>query len=219
MRITILAASLTAILALPGLSFADPPWAHGHAHGRHFDSDDRGDAQGGPPPWAPAHGYRRRHDENRRHDRDDGDWHRTGDDGHPYEIGIAVGTCNREAVGTLLGGVVGAAVGSKVGSREDRPLSIMAGTVIGALVGRTIGHSMDAADQACTGQVLERAADHQRVTWINPDTGVQYRVVPTRTYRSDGRYCRQYVTDAIFDGTRHTVRGTACRNADGSWQR
>lgn len=220
MRITILAAGLVALLTLSGLSFAAPPWERGSGHdpGRHSVSAYGDRDEGGPPPWAPAHGYRRKHDEYHGYDRGDDEGHHADDDRVTRDFGIAAGTCNRESVGAFLGGVVGAAVGSQVGSREDRPLTVVAGTVIGVLVGRSIGRSMDAADQACTGQVLERAADRQRVTWSNPNTGVRYQVVPTGTYRSNGRYCRKYVTHAVFDGSTHTLYGTACRNADGSWQ-
>ena len=93
----------------------------------------------------------------------------------------------------------------------------MAGTVIGILVGRHVGHQMEQADQQCTGQVLERAADGQRVQWRNPDTRQVYAVTPARTRERNGEYCREYLTRATVGGQTREVRGTACRQEDGRW--
>ncbi|MEM7299065.1 MAG: RT0821/Lpp0805 family surface protein, partial [Bacteroidota bacterium] len=55
--------------------------------------------------------------------------------------------------------------------------------------------------------------------WKNPETGVDYTVTPTRTYESDyGRPCREFSTEAVIDGRREVVYGTACREPDGSWR-
>lgn len=61
-----------------------------------------------PPPWAPAHGWRKKHDP-----------YYVGYAGHqwPNDYGISSGRCNREAVGTALGGIVGGAIGSTVGKK------------------------------------------------------------------------------------------------------
>ncbi|MEJ2567169.1 MAG: RT0821/Lpp0805 family surface protein [Gammaproteobacteria bacterium] len=219
MRNAVFAASIAALIMMPGITLGDPPWAHdGYGHGRHHYSEHDDQARGGPPPWAPAHGYRRKHDGDRysAHERDEE--HRVAHETDLDDFGISQGTCHREAVGAILGGTVGAIIGSKLSSHDDKPLGAVTGAVIGILVGRSIGHSMDDADQACTGQVLERAADRQSVAWVNPDTGVKYQVTPTDTYQRDGRYCREYITHATIEGARRTIHGTACRNADGSWQ-
>ena len=75
---------------------------------------------------------------------------------------------------------------------------------------------MDEADRYCTGQVLERANERQTVAWTNPDTRTHYQVTPVKTYESQGRYCREYVTYSEVDG--RTQHGKACRQPDGSWQ-
>lgn len=59
---------------------------------------------------------------------------------------------------------------------------------------------------------------HQSSSWQNPDTGYRYAVTPTRTYAEDARPCREYTTEAWINGRRETVYGTACRQADGTWQ-
>lgn len=193
-----------------GSVLADPPWKGDGEHGKGKPAKAQQHPGGGPPPWAPAHGYRAKQK------------------GHYYEepavyerrsreFGIATGTCNRETLGTVLGGVVGGVVGSKVGDRDDRTVTTIAGVVVGALIGREIGKRMDRADQACTGQVLERAADHETVRWRNAQTGVEYLVTPERTFQRDDRYCRTYTTVALTGSERHSLRETACRNQDGAW--
>lgn len=177
--------------------------------------------KGGPPPWAPAHGYRAKH--GHRHER-----HRHYDHGHPddhsdhldleEELGILNGTCNREAIGVLLGGVVGGAVGSKVGKGDGRQVAIVAGTVLGAVVGSRIGRSMDEADQQCTGQVLERAPDGHSVVWRNSETRAQYAVTPVRTYEQRGHHCRDFVAETTQEANPQQAWGTACRTSDGRWQ-
>ncbi len=195
---------------------------HGYKEERECDSSA---GRGGPPPWAPAHGHRAKH---RGYHAKNDDWdddHRPEvDDYEDYEtvtrdLGILEGICRREAIGAVLGGVVGGVIGSKVGKGDERKVATIAGAVLGVLVGSRIGRHMDQTDQQCTGQVLERAPDRQAVTWRNPNTGVQYRVTPTRTFAQQAYQCREYVTEATIGETATRVRSTACRNPDGSWQR
>jgi len=180
--------------------------------------------RGGPPPWAPAHGHRAK--QGGRHGQSD-DWGdhrlRDGDDHVGYDtvtrdLGILEGACRREEIGAALGGVVGGVIGSKVGKGDERKVATIASAVLGALVGSQIGRHMDQTNQQCTGQILERAPDRQAVTSRNPDTGVQYRVTPTKTFRQQAHYCREYIAEATIGGTATRVRGNACRKPDGSWQ-
>lgn len=169
--------------------------------------------RGGPPPWAPAHGYRA-NQEARSYSEEPEVYAR-----RRREFGIDAGTCNRETLGTVLGGVVGGVVGSRVGDRDDRTMTTIAGVVVGALIGREIGRRMDRADQACTGQVLERAADHETIRWRNADTGMQYLVTPEQTFERQGRFCRTYTTVAVRNGgERSSLQETACRTQEGAWQ-
>ncbi|MDJ0806402.1 MAG: RT0821/Lpp0805 family surface protein [Gammaproteobacteria bacterium] len=184
-----------------------------------------------PPHWAPAYGrqghhhhppprhYARHHDDRHHHDR----YRRH--DILPWLGGVAVAgylvgnRCNREAVGSVLGGVLGGLAGSNVGRGDGRRAASIAGALIGILVGRSIGRHMDRADQYCTGQTLEYARDRQSIHWYNPDEGTSYEVTPLNHYRSrEGRYCREYATQAIIGGRSQQTFGTACRQPDGSWQ-
>jgi len=77
---------------------------------------------------------------------------------------------------------------------------------------------MDEVDQNCVGNVLEQAPDGETIIWNNPNKR-RYQVTPTRTYQEiSGRYCREYTTNAVINGRRQQMYGTACRQLDGSWQ-
>ncbi len=199
-----------AALVLVGTSYADPSWKHGEGHGKdkhHKQASHRG----GPPPWAPAHGYRARHDEGGNHESVEV-YER-----HTREFGIVSGTCDRQALGAVLGGAVGAVVGSRVGSDQNRTVATVAGVIVGAVIGQEIGKRMDRADEACTGQVLERAGDHETIRWRNPQSGVAFLVTPQRTFEQGERYCRTFETVAVSGSDRRTRQESACRNPDGSW--
>ena len=162
-----------------------------------------------PPPWAPAHGWRKQNDP-----------YYQGYTGKKWtkDYGVAMGSCNMEAVGAVLGGVVGGAVGSRVGRGEDRVIATVLGTVIGAVIGARIGRGMEEADRACIGHTLEIAGNNASVKWANPHTGVSYVVTPVRGYKTDGRACREFTTRASMGGKSTTTQGRACRTGDGVWQ-
>lgn len=163
-----------------------------------------------PPPWAPAHGYYKdKHKPKHKQRADDG-----------YLVGgyLVNGRCNREGLGQVLGGVVGGVAGADVGKGDTRTAAIIAGTIVGAVIGGSIGRSMDETDVTCVGQALEYGEENAPVTWVNPDTGTQYRVIPRHTYRESTGYCREFTREVIVGGRQEQVYGKACRQADGSWQ-
>ena len=81
-----------------------------------------------------------------------------------------------------------------------------------------VGRTMDQVDRQKAHRTLEGNPTGQSTTWRNPDSGNEYEVTPTRTYEESGRPCRDYTTEAWIDGRRETVRGTACREPDGTWR-
>ncbi len=174
-----------------------------------------GTAQADPPPWAPAHGYRAK-----------GKYKKKGKHRRAYQqayrapdAGISSGICNREVIGAILGAAAGGYAGSRIGSGKGNIAATAAGALLGLLVGGGIGRSMDQVDQNCIGQTLEQAEDRRTVQWRNPDSGTNYRITPTKTYSvSDGRYCREYTTEATVGGKTQRTYGTACRQPDGSWK-
>ncbi len=128
---------------------------------------------------------------------------------------------DKEAAGTILGGVGGAVLGSQVGSGSGRIIATAVGGVIGAWLGAEIGLSLDKADQAYAAQAQQQA--HQtpigsQVTWNNPQSGNHGAVTPQRDgHDQGGNYCREYQTTVTIGGDTHQAYGTACRQPDGSW--
>ena len=110
---------------------------------------------------------------------------------------------NQDA-GVLLGSAVGGVLGSTIGGGDGRVAATVVGALVGAFVGNNTGRSMDELDYHRTG---------------NPDSGINYEVVPTRTYYEGSETpCRDFTTRAVIDGKQEVVEGTACRGADGTWQ-
>lgn len=211
---------------------------HKHRHERdneaEYEDEDHYDyrEQGGPPPWAPAYGYRRKH--HHKHEdtvvivnqpsrqapvSDDRQAAAVQFNTTSARIGITAGTCNRQAVGTVIGGIVGGIIGKNLSHDNNKNVGTVAGVLIGAIVGNQIGHNMDNADANCTNQALERAPDGRAVRWENPNTGYQYAITPYKTYkRADGRYCRDYT--AVVSGSQtRKYRETACRTNKGVWKK
>jgi surface antigen len=86
------------------------------------------------------------------------------------------------------------------------------------MIGRQIGENMDDVDRMRTARVLNDSRSGTATTWVNPDTGYEYTVTPTRTYEASGGPCREFRLDtAVGNSPNEEVYGTACLQADGSW--
>ena len=123
----------------------------------------------------------------------------------------------KENVGTLTGAAVGD-VGSQTDGGEGQLAATAAGAIAGALVGGTVGKSMDEVDRMKANQALESSRIGYTTSWRNPDTDDTYSITPTRTYETASGPCRDFTTQAIIDGKREILYGTACRQPDGSWR-
>jgi len=165
-------------------------------------------AWGDPPPWAPAHGWRKKHDPNY-----------AGYEGArwPSDYGILHGSCNREAIGVVLGGVIGGAVESRVGQGESRVVATVIGAVVGAVIGAQVGRSMDEEDRACVGHSLELVESGRAVHWVNQGTGMTYTLIPITDYTVDDRPCREFTLNVGTQVKGDSSRQRACRNRDGTW--
>jgi len=136
--------------------------------------------------------------------------------GDPYGPGP------KENTGTLLGALGGAVVGSQLGNSPAGHLTgAVVGAGIGALIGNRIGAALDDDDRqrayAAQMSALDNGAPGAPVSWNNPDSGRHGTIVPGPYYDEQGRRCRSYTHTIYIDGRPQTARGTACRNADGSW--
>lgn len=167
------------------------------------------EALAGPPDHAPAHGWRKKNDPSyvgyagRHWDRD---------------YGIRSGRCNREEIGTVLGGVIGGAIGNRSVDGEDRVVGTIVGAAIGALIGNQIGRRLDDRDRSCFGHALELGAAGKPVTWVNKATGVSYELTPGQRNRGYGDSCRNFKMRATGAEILTSGTGVACQTDDGVWE-
>lgn len=144
---------------------------------------------------------------------------------------LALAACQtggpKQTGGTVLGAGAGGAAGYFLGDAIGGPGTAAAltgvGVLLGGFAGSQVGASLDRADQAyaaqTTSQALETAPSGSRSTWRNPDSGNYGYVEVDRAYSTAGyRDCRDYTHTIYVDGRAETVRGTACRQPDGTWR-
>jgi surface antigen len=120
------------------------------------------------------------------------------------------------AVGAAAGGLIAAAAGGKGGW-------IVGAALAGALIGGAVGNRLDKRDKQLAAEAASRAFEYSQTgqpsVWNNPDSGNHGSITPTRTYQlATGQYCREYRQEIYIGTEREQAYGTACRQADGSWQ-
>ncbi len=125
---------------------------------------------------------------------------------------------SKENQGVLIGALAGGVLGNQIGGGSGRVLATMLGAVAGAAIGGSVGRSMDDTDRMYAATTLENVRTGVPTAWVNPDTGYEYQMTPTKTYESGTGPCREYTLDATIGGKNEQVYGTACRQADGSWK-
>ncbi|MEL6747720.1 MAG: RT0821/Lpp0805 family surface protein [Pseudomonadota bacterium] len=137
-------------------------------------------------------------------------------------LGACSGSFNRADSGTVIGAVAGGIIGNQVGDGAGRTVATIAGAAIGGIVGHEIGAALDQQDrmyaQRAEFSALEEGRSGEPVSWRNPDSGRYGEVIPDRSYERAGNTCREYTHRVYIDGRPQTMRGTACRERDGTWR-
>jgi surface antigen len=133
-------------------------------------------------------------------------------------FGIPDGTCNRKAIGAVMGGAIGGVIGAQVGDGAGRRIAILAGAAAGTLIGSHVGRKMDEADRACVGEALEKAPDNGTVQWASSDGSTTYRVKPITRQPDTDLSCRLFELEATTAAGSSTSKANACRESDGSWR-
>jgi surface antigen len=91
----------------------------------------------------------------------------------------------------------------------------------GGLVGGSIGTGLSDDEKTRALEAEYRALEYgqggQPVAWKGSSTGTYGEVVAAQPYRVGSQDCRQYVHTVFQNAQPKKARGTACRNADGSW--
>jgi surface antigen len=133
-------------------------------------------------------------------------------------FGIPEGTCNRKAIGAIMGGAIGGVIGAQVGDGVGRRIAILAGAAAGTLIGSHIGRQMDEADRACVGEALEKARDNSTVAWASSDGSTTYQVTPLARQPDTDHNCRLFELQANTVSGSSTSKANACRGEDGAWR-
>ena len=128
----------------------------------------------------------------------------------------------KQDTGLGIGALAGGLLGSTVGKGGGRVAATMVGAVLGGIVGSEIGRSMDKQDQMLAQQAeydaLERGDSGRSRVWRNERNGNYGEIVPSRPYRRESLDCRDYTHTVYIGGRPEVMRGTACRNPDGTWR-
>ncbi|MGE0627350.1 MAG: RT0821/Lpp0805 family surface protein [Hyphomicrobiaceae bacterium] len=123
--------------------------------------------------------------------------------------------------GLVAGAVAGGVLGSQIGRGKGAVVGTVLGAVAGGIIGSEIGRSLDERDRELARQAeldaLDRGQSGRRFAWRNPDNGRHGEIVPGPAFRRGPRDCREFTHTVYIDGRRQAMRGTACRNPDGTW--
>lgn len=142
-------------------------------------------------------------------------------------LAVSLSACSadgptRAETGLGIGALAGGIIGSTVGHGPGRVAATVAGAVIGGMVGREIGRSLDEQDRRraieAEYDALEHGGSGRARVWRSERDGTYGEVVPSRPYRRGDYDCRDYTHTVYIDGRPEVMRGTACRNPDGTWR-
>lgn len=135
---------------------------------------------------------------------------------------LAVSGCSTvgESSGTTSsgsGGLFGRVGGSGGGASSATIVAAMEGGLIKGSIGANLSSDERTMALEAEYRALEYTPGGQKVNWQGK-SGHSGEVMAAQAYRVGSQDCRQY-SHTIFQGggSLGTARGTACRNADGSW--
>ena len=132
------------------------------------------------------------------------------------------GGLTKQDAGIGIGALAGGVVGNQFGKGDGKVLATALGAVVGGIVGSDIGKSLDDNDRRSAQDAEFSALEHGNSgvgqPWRNPDSGHYGMVVPGKPYKRAEQDCRDYTHTIYIDGKPQTMRGTACRNPDGTWR-
>ena len=134
---------------------------------------------------------------------------------------LVAGCANNEQGGTAVGAIAGGIVGNQFGKGGGKVVATLAGAAVGGIVGNNIGRSLDARDRELARQAeydaWESGPSRQPVRWRNPNSDRYGEIIVEDYYYRGPSRCRDFVHRVWIDGRPQAMRGTACRNPDGTW--
>lgn len=134
---------------------------------------------------------------------------------------VTLAACTKEEAGLGTGALIGGIIGNKFGNGTGKVLTTAAGIVVGGIIGSEIGRRLDERDRLIAQQAefaaLEKGQTGVATPWRSAHTRYYGQIVPGKPYRIRELDCRDYVHTVYIDGRPEILRGTACRNPDGTW--
>ena len=126
---------------------------------------------------------------------------------------LTLSGCITAALDRRPGDDAGAAAGGAVASQIIAAMN-------GGLIGGALGEGLDSEDRRMGLESEYRALEYmpagQGVKWQGSGSR-SGEVTAAQPYRVGSQDCRQYKHEVTVGGAMRSARGTACRNADGSW--
>ena len=137
-------------------------------------------------------------------------------------LAAALAACeSKQDSGTVVGAIAGGVIGNQFGKGAGKAVATVAGAVVGGIVGNEIGRQLDVRDRQLARQAemdaWERGPPGRPVRWRNPDNGRYGEIIAEDYYDRGGVRCRDFIHRVWIDGRPQQMRGTACRNPDGTW--
>jgi surface antigen len=121
------------------------------------------------------------------------------------------------ACGCVSGGVERAASVLPGGGGGNVASSIIDEMNGGLVAGATLNQGERRQALEAEYRALEYMPAGEAVRWRNTAGTRSGEVTAAQPYRVGSQDCRQYTHALSVDGQRRALRGTACRNPDGSW--
>ena len=133
---------------------------------------------------------------------------------------VACGSNNRQ--GSLVGSFAGSIGGAQTGRGPSRVVTIPGGAVIGGIGSNEVGRQMSDRERGIAANAEYRALEYGRsgapTAWDYPATSHRGSIVPGRPYQKGSQYCRTYTHTINRSASPETVKGTACREPNGTWR-
>ena len=118
----------------------------------------------------------------------------------------------------ITGGVLCNVLGHQVVDDSSRGAATSESVPLGTFLGRRTSRQVYLIDELKTSEALESSCDGHATLWRNTDTDQRYSVRPMRTYQGQSGRCREFTTVAENEGREQVIKGTACRQPDGTWK-
>lgn len=130
---------------------------------------------------------------------------------------LALAGCSTTGLSGTSTGVAGTGSASGAGPVGTTVISAMGGGLVNGSIGSGLSESEKRSGLQAEYKALEYTASGQPVTWKSNQSNHYGEVVAAQPYRVGSQDCRQYTHTVFTGGPGVKARGTACRNADGSW--